>query len=224
MTAPPRAPWMETSAPLRRTLAEALPRQSAVAPRSSWLAPEAPPPLEIIAPTSAPCAECGELAGLRAELAARVAAAEDEGRAAGLREVAELRARLASTVDALDATHAASVRAAVDAIVDVGLALCAELAPAAATLDRAGVAALVAQVVGAAGDQVVTLRAHPDDAAALGAELPPALRIEADPSLAPGELRAHGVRQVIDASWATRLAALREPLVALLRAGVEAPS
>jgi flagellar biosynthesis/type III secretory pathway protein FliH len=172
----------------------------------------------------APCAECGELAGLRAELAARVAAAEDEGRAAGLREVAELRARLASTVDALDATHAASVRAAVDAIVDVGLALCAELAPAAATLDRAGVAALVAQVVGAAGDQVVTLRAHPDDAAALGAELPPALRIEADPSLAPGELRAHGVRQVIDASWATRLAALREPLVALLRAGVEAPS
>ena len=76
----------------------------------------------------------------------------------------------------------------------------------------------MAEVVGAAGGQPITLKAHPDDAAELGADLPEAVRLEADPALAPGEIRAHGARLVIDASWAVRLAALHEPLVALLRA------
>ena len=71
---------------------------------------------------------------------------------------------------------------------------------------------------GSNSGQPITLKAHPDDAAELGADLPEAVRLEADPALAPGEIRAHGARLVIDASWAVRLAALHEPLVALLRA------
>lgn len=223
MSTPPRVPWMTATAAPRRTLADALPRQ-AVATTTSWLRREAAP-LAVTPPTVAtPCAECRELAELKADLKARTVEAEAVGRSAGAADTAALRARLAAVVTALEGAQAAQTRAAVDAIVEVALAVCAELAPAAAAIDKGGVAALMAQVVRAAGNQPVTLRAHPDDAAVLGAELPDAVRLDADPTLAPGEIRAHGARLMIDASWATRLAALREPLLALLTARAEAPT
>jgi flagellar biosynthesis/type III secretory pathway protein FliH len=212
---------MTATATPRRTYGEALPRQ-AVATTTSWLRREAPPSDAVVAPP-APCPACGELATLKAELAVRTARADDAGRSEGLRESAALRARLTAAVTALEQAHAAQARAAVDAIVEVALAVCAELAPAAAALDKSGVAALMAQVVGAAGGQPIALKAHPDDAAELGADLREAVRLDPDPGLAPGEIRAHGARLVIDATWATRLAAVREPLVALVRARMEEP-
>lgn len=215
MATPPRAAWMTATAPPRRTLADALPRQ-ATPPTASWLVREVAP-VVVAPPPPPPCPACAERAAGDAELRARIARAEEDGRAEGLRETEALRARLAAVVAALERAQAAQAGAAAEAIVEVALAVCAELAPAAAGLDKSGVAALIAEVVGAAGGQPITLKANPDDAAELGADLPEAVRLEADPALAPGEIRAHGARLVIDASWAVRLAALHEPLVALLR-------
>lgn len=216
MATPPRVAWMTPTAPPRRTLAEALPRQ-ATAPVTSWLVREAAPAAGP-APAPTPCAACAARAADDAELRARLARAEEDGRAEGLRETAALRARLAEVVAALERVQATQATAAAEAIVDVALAVCGVLAPAAAALDKSGVAALMTEVVGAAGGQAITLKAHPDDAAELGADLPEAVRLEADPTLAPGEIRAQGARLMIDARWAVRLAALHEPLVALLRA------
>ena len=222
MAAPPRTSWLAPTAPTRRSLADVL-RQTGGPPAPTWVRRD-PPPAPAAAPAPpppAPCEACAELAELQADLAIITARAEDAGRQAGLAETAALRARLAAAAAALEQAQAARTLATIDAIVEVALAVCSELAPAAATLDRSGVGALISEVVGVAGGQAVTLRAHPDDAAALAADLPEAVRVEPDPTLATGELRAAGARLVIDATWSTRLAALREPLVALLHARAE---
>mgnify|MGYP003377209710 CR=1 FL=1 len=218
MTERVRSPWMTATAAPRRTLAEALPRTAAPA-TASWL-PRAPEVVEIIPPPPA-CTRCADLAELRHQLGTIKDAAVAAGRLEGMAESTTLRARLAAAAAALEQAYATRTVSTIDAIVEVALGVCAELAPAAAALDRTGVAALIAQVIAAAGPQSVALRAHPDDVAALAADLPEAVRLEADPALAPGEVRATGARLVIDATWATRLAALREPLRALLAADVE---
>ena len=107
MATPPRVPWMTATAPPRRTLADALPRQG-TAPATSWLVREAAPVVD--APPPAPCPACATRAAGDAELRARLARAEEDGRAEGLRETAALRARLAAVVAALERAQAASRR------------------------------------------------------------------------------------------------------------------
>jgi flagellar biosynthesis/type III secretory pathway protein FliH len=203
---------MTPGTPTRRGLGEVLP-QTAGPARTSWLTREPAPPPAAVPP---PCPSCAELTTLRADLRKLETDAITTGRTEGAAETAALRARLTAATTAIESAQAATAIATIDAIVDVALAVVAELAPAAAAIDRAATAALIAQVVTAADGQAVIVRVHPDDLSALTAELPTTITLEADPTLAGGEVRASGARQVIDGSWTTRLAALREPLRALL--------
>ena len=64
----------------------------------------------------------------------------------------------------------------------------------------------------------LTLRLNGDDAAELGTQVPAGVVCEVVADLAPGEVWVEAPRLVVDARWPTRLAALREPLLAMLRA------
>jgi hypothetical protein len=57
-----------------------------------------------------------------------------------------------------------------------------------------------------------------DDVAALGEQLPPGLAFEIGADLVHGEVWVEAPRLVVDGRWAPRLAALRESLLALVRA------
>lgn len=185
--------------------------------RATWLS-AAPPP----APEPSPCEGCGELARLKAELVAARATATSSGRAEGLAETARLRERLASVVAALAAVRSEREAELTETIVDVALGLCEWLAPAAAAIDRRALAPLVAEALAAGGNRDLVLRLCADDAAELGTQIPAGVTCEVVADLAPGEVWVEAPRLVIDARWPTRLAALREPLLALLKAA--APS
>jgi hypothetical protein len=57
-----------------------------------------------------------------------------------------------------------------------------------------------------------------EDVAAVGGQLPGGVTCEVGADLAPGEVWVEAPRLVVDGRWAPRLAALREPLLALVHA------
>jgi hypothetical protein len=57
-----------------------------------------------------------------------------------------------------------------------------------------------------------------DDVAAIGGQLPGGVSCEVGADLSHGEVFVEAPRLVVDGRWAPRLAALREPLLALVRA------
>ncbi len=140
-----------------------------------------------------------------------------QGRDDGLAETATLRARLATAVAALANVHSEREAALTETIVDVALGLCEWLAPAAAAIDRRGLSQLVSQALAAGGGRDLVLRLNGDDAAELGNQIPSGVTCEVVADLAPGEIWVEAPRLVVDARWPTRLAALREPLLALLK-------
>ncbi|HVV85320.1 MAG TPA: FliH/SctL family protein, partial [Kofleriaceae bacterium] len=124
----------------------------------------------------------------------------------------------AAVVQALGSVRTEREAALTETIVDVALGLCEWLAPAAAAIDRRGLAQLVGQALAAGGGKDLTLRLNGDDAAELGNQIPAGVTCEVVADLAPGEVWVEAPRLVVDARWPTRLAALREPLLALLKA------
>ena len=210
--------WLTAATPpssARRPLSASLPSAGAPVGTSTWLPkPVAPVAVELAAP---PCPRCGELERLQAGLAAEHAAAAARGRDEGLAETAQVRARLAAVVAELSAVRTEREAELTETIVDVALGLCEWLAPAAAAIDRRGLAPLVTQALAAGGNRELTLRLNGDDAAELGTIVPAGVTCEVVADLAPGEVWVEAPRLVIDARWPTRLAALREPLLALLK-------
>ncbi len=211
------AAWLTGGASTgHRPLATALPN-GGPRPAESWLTmtPAASAPVAEVATA---CGQCAELAGLRAELTAAQQAAAEQGREEGRAETASLRARLVAVVDAVAGVRTAGEAALTETIVDVALGLCEWLAPAAAAIDRRALAPLVAQALAAGGNRDLILRLNGDDAAELGTQVPAGVVCEVVADLAPGEVYVEAPRLVVDARWPTRLAALREPLLALIRA------
>lgn|GEM_PF-2670570 len=165
------------------------------------------------------CSGCADLALLRDNLATVRTAAVEEGRAAGLAETAALRERLIAAVAAIDQARVTRDDALTEQVVDLALGLCAELAPAAAAIDRRGLVQLVARsLADAGGDRELKLQVCAEDAAAIGTQLPAGMICTVRPELVPGEVWVEAPRLVVDGRWTTRLAALREPLLALVRA------
>ena len=213
-----RRGWLTASAlaavATRRPLAASLPVAGAPA-ATSWL----PKPVaEVVADAAPePCPGCGKLAALEAGLTAEQTAAAQRGRDEGLAETKALRDRLTAAVTALSSVRTDREAALTETIVDVALGLCEWLAPAAAAIDRRALAPLVTQALAAGGNRDLVLRLNGDDAAELGSHIPAGVTCEVVADLAPGEIWVEGPRLVIDARWPTRLAALREPLLALLK-------
>lgn len=170
-------------------------------------------------PAIARCAACAELAHLRAELDAARAEAIEDGRRAGQAETAALRERLTAAVTAVDALRGQRDDAIFEQVVDLTLGLCAELAPAAAAIDRRGLVQLVARsLADAGGARELALQVCAADAAVIGTQLPAGMKCTIRPELVAGEVWVEAPRLVVDGRWATRLAALREPLIAMVRA------
>ena len=192
----PRAWLTAATADGRRPLAASLPVTGGP-PATSWL----PVPVSAASFGAAavpPCPGCADLERLQAELVGERVAAATRGRDEGLAETVALRGRLASVVTALAAVRTEREAALTETIVYVALGLCEWLA--------------------AGGDRDLILRLNGDDAAELGTQVPAGVVCEVVADLAPGEVWVEAPRLVVDARWPTRLAALREPLLALLRA------
>ena len=225
-----RKPWLATTGAATTPYHVALPRTPvplpppterwlAADPAAPAIAPAATPGPAPAEPEAAACAGCAELASTRAGLAAARDEAIAAGRREGREETAAARERLAAAAAAFDRARAARTDAVTEQIVDVALGLCAELAPAAAVIDRRALVQLIARSLAEAGgarDLAVQMCA--EDAAAIGTELPAGMACTVRADLVPGEVWVDAPRLVIDGRWATRLAALREPLLALIHA------
>jgi hypothetical protein len=98
------------------------------------------------------------------------------------------------------------------------------MAPAAAAVDRRGLVQLVSRALSDAGSSApggareLVLRMCADDVAAIGGQLPAGVACEVGAGLTHGEVWVEAPRLVVDGRWAPRLAAMREPLLALVRA------
>ncbi len=170
------------------------------------------------------CGRCNDFADGRADLAQAKVDAIALGRAEGLAETARARDRLAAAAAAITRARAERDHSVTELIIDVALGLCAELAPAAAAIDRRGLAQLVSRALAQAGAGApggardLVLRMCADDVAAVGSQLPSGVVCEVGADLVHGEVWVEAARLVVDGRWAPRLNALREPLVALVRA------
>ncbi len=209
----PVTPWLRGTAAPARPLADGLRRTATTAAPGAWLQRGAVGEGGAAGesgPATGACARCGELHA--AQLAAVAA-----DRARGLADLEVLRARMTAALAALDVARQARAEALTQTIVDVALSVCAELAPAVAAIDAGGLLAVVRSALGMAGSPDAVLQLRTDDAAVLGGQLPPGITCQINDDLAPGEVWVEAPRLVVDGRWATRLAALREPLLALVR-------
>lgn len=167
----------------------------------------------------APCAGCTELASLREDLDGSHTEAIELGRREGFAQTDTLRDKLLAAIAAAEQARDERDEAMIEQVVDLTLGLCAELAPAAAAIDRRGLVQLVARSLEAGGgSRDLQLSVCAEDAAVLGTQLPAGMQCTVRADLVPGEVWVEAPRLVVDGRWVTRLAALREPLLALVRA------
>ena len=205
MTAPADdvVPFLTALAQAPRIRELNLPRASDAGPAPSPWSPRAEPSRDV-------AADAAMVAEARRE-------AVQAGRDEGLRETAELRARLRGLVDALVATRAVKVNEI------------AELAAAAAStaieawLGVAEPAVRFAPVVrdwltGPSGDVAgATATVHPDDADAMrGAIGDAAIAVVTDTAVIPGDVRVRGGEHELVQAWRTRLGDLRDAIAATI--------
>ncbi len=165
------------------------------------------------------CQTCADSAALHLDIEQARREAVAAGHREGLAETAALRARLEATVAAAQRARTTRDDALTELVVDVALGLCAELAPAASSIDRRALVQLVHRAITgtSAGGGGLVMRMCADDVAALSGQLPAGVSCEVGADLSPGELFCEAPRLVVDGRWPARLAALREPLLALVR-------
>ena len=161
----------------------------------------------------APAPSAAELTALRDQ-------ARDAGRAEGLAETAQLRARLTQLVDQLNAARAALVPPAAETIAEI--ATCVIETWLGATDRTAMFAPLIRGYLAQAGDQPATVRVHPNDAAALAAAIGDApLAIAGDAAIKPGALEIRGATLELVHDWNARIAELRTAIAAALTGGAK---
>jgi hypothetical protein len=193
--------------------------------RRPWLAsPNTGPAGNAMREREPGCASCRDAATMRTELARLRSEAVEAGRAEGRAEIAVQRAVLSAAATAVNRARVTREQALTELVVDVALGLCVELAPAATGVDRRALAQLVHRAIAEAGgdkagpSHPVTLRMCAEDAAMVGGLLPSGVVCEIGADLVAGEVWVEAPRLVVDGRWAPRFAALREPLLALVRA------
>jgi flagellar biosynthesis/type III secretory pathway protein FliH len=139
----------------------------------------------------------------------------DDGRAEGVADTAALRARLARTLDELEAARIALVAPSAEVIAEI--AACVVETWIGNIYPGLSFAPIVRAWLAHAADQPATVRVHPDDAAALAEAIGEApLTIATDASLARGALAvASGTSELVH-DFAGRLADLRTAIVTAL--------
>ena len=221
-----RQPWLRGGGVLTVPFGDALRKTDVEPNRGPWRTVAEPQTqTETVAvavadtDTATANGRCGGCAALRESVEASRAEAIEHGQREGLEQTATTRARLDAVIAATDQVRTARVDAMIEQVVDLALGLCAELAPAAAAIDRRGLVQLVARsLADAGGSRDLMLQVCAEDAAVMGTQLPAGMVCTVRPELVPGEVWIEAPRLVVDGRWATRLAALREPLIALVRA------
>lgn len=196
-------PFLPVAPSPTRTLGAALPAIETPEVTSPWL----PRPVAA-APPPAPATSPVDLAALHDE-------ARERGRAEGLAETAELRARLAALLDELAAARAAIAAPAGELIAELAACVVETWTESA---DRGALfAPVVRGWLAQAPAQPATVRVHPTEAAALAAALGDApLAIVPDAQLAPGALEIRSATLELAHDWRRRTGELRAALAAAL--------
>lgn len=200
-------PFLSTLAPSSgvRSFTSALP--VAQVP-SSGNSPWAPQPVAPAAP-AAPATPAIDI-----DVEAIRADAIVQGRAQGMRETENLRAKLQQTLDALAAAQAASATTQANLIADAASTVVD------AWLGTPGSAEKFMPIVRAwqaRSTQPATVQVNPLEAEALEAAIGEStLSVVADAAIPPGTLQIRGPSHELTHNWESRLAELREAIVAAL--------
>jgi flagellar biosynthesis/type III secretory pathway protein FliH len=185
-----------------RPFATAIQTQAAPALVSSWL------PMGTQPGQDEDATHVQELAELRAK-------ALEEGRAQGLAETAALRETLKKLVNELATSRTAHNAKTAEAIADCAIAAIEgwiETAPKQELL-----APVVAAWIARAGTAPAIARAHPSGVVALQAAIGDApITIEADPAMAPGDIKIRGEALDTSHAWPQRLRELRDVIATAL--------
>jgi flagellar biosynthesis/type III secretory pathway protein FliH len=187
-----------------RPFATAIQTQAAPALVSSWL----PMGTQSGQDEEEALADAQELAELRAKALA-------EGRAQGLAETAALRETLQKLVTELAATRTDRNAKTAEAIADCAIAAIEgwiDTAPKQELL-----APVVAQWIARAGSAPAIAKVHPNGVVALEAAIGDApITIEADPAMAPGDIKIRGEALDTSHAWPERLRELRDVIATAL--------
>jgi flagellar biosynthesis/type III secretory pathway protein FliH len=181
-----------------RPFADVLPMQPTAPGSSPWS-----PKLELVAPNDDKLREAA-LDKARCD-------AVEQGRADGLRETEELRAKLRAVIRELEQNRAARIETFAEAIADA--AVTAIEAWVGTSDRRAQFQPLVQGWLAAAGDKAAAARVNPADVAAMQAAIGgAAIRVDADPSVAPGDVKIRGEALDTTHLWRDRLRELRDTI------------
>ena len=201
-----------------RSLQSSLPTVAVAEAPSLWspLAESVPPPVPVAAepapePTIAPQSPFARHAidsdAVRAEAA-------ELGRADGLRETAGLRAKLAAAVAALEVARRAIAGPSADLIAEAAAAVVAAWASAA---DHRELFAPIIQRWIARDHGPAVVRVHPDDVDAMRVAIgDAALAIEPDDAIEPGDVEIASPSFELSHRWEARLLELRETIATVL--------
>ena len=149
-----------------------------------------------------------------AALAEARATAVEEGRAEGLRETAALRETLQKLAAQLIAARDAKLASAAEAVAECAVAA---IEGWVATAPKQELFAPVVKAWMERGGATATAKVHPSGVAALTAAIGEApIAIEADPAMAPGDLKIRGEALDMSHAWAERLRELRDAIATAL--------
>jgi flagellar biosynthesis/type III secretory pathway protein FliH len=192
-------PLFATLATGTRPFGDVLPMHPTAPGSSPWS-----PKLELVAPNDDKLREAA-LDKARCE-------AVEQGRADGLRETEELRTKLSAVIRELEQNRAARLETFAEAIADA--AVTAIEAWVGASDRRAQFQPIVQGWLVAAGDKAAaTARVNPADVAAMQAAIgDAAIRVDSDPSIAPGDVKIRGEALDTTHVWRDRLRELRDTI------------
>jgi len=189
----------------------------AARPFASAIAVQATPPVAapwLLQPQNPVAVDEDAAARTAAALAEARATAVEEGRAEGLRETAALRETLQKLAAQLIAARDAKLASAAEAVAECAVAA---IEGWVATAPKQELFAPVVKAWMERGGAMATAKVHPSGVAALTAAIGEApIAIEADPAMAPGDLKIRGEALDMSHAWAERLRELRDAIATAL--------
>jgi len=189
----------------------------AARPFASAIAVQATPPVAapwLLQPQNPVAVDEDAAARTAAALAEARATAVEEGRAEGLRETAALRETLQKLAAQLIAARDAKLASAAEAVAECAVAA---IEGWVATAPKQELFAPIVKAWMERGGATATAKVHPSGVAALTAAIGEApIAIEADPAMAPGDLKIRGEALDMSHAWAERLRELRDAIATAL--------
>src|SRR3569623_2028703 len=189
----------------------------AARPCASAIAAQATPPVAapwLLQAQNPVAVDDGAAARTAAALAEARATAVEEGRAEGLRETAALRETLQKLAAQLIAARDAKLASAAEAVAECAVAA---IEGWVVTAPKQELFAPVVKARMERGGATAPAKVHPSGVAALTAAIGEApIAIEADPAMAPGDLKIRGEALDMSHAWAERLRELRDAIATAL--------